>query len=227
MTRGLQGFGGDASEALSSMGAEIATIRETLSAWESAIYTLGADFGGIAAPPAEAAAPAAAADADGGGADGGGGGRAPAYIPGAGGATATPWCGGVCAGGSDRAPGSGVPLTPRLTPTRRRGGGGGFGRSKVEWRPPTFSSLDSLAAWAAQHDMISSDEDDAHDSDAAATAAKASWDAEAPGGDPLAPTPPLHLRAPKPKFRIPSSEAGRAFRAAKAMAAASPAALGL
>ena len=28
MTRGLQGFGGDASEALSSMGAEIATIRE-------------------------------------------------------------------------------------------------------------------------------------------------------------------------------------------------------
>ena len=75
--------------------------------------------------------------------------------------------------------------------------------------------------------MLSSDEDDAHDSDAAATAAKASWDAEAPGGDPLAPTPPLHLRAPKPKFRIPSSEAGRAFRAAKAMAAASPAALGL
>ena len=73
MTRGLQGFGGDASEALSSMGAEIATIRETLSAWESAIYTLGADFGGIAAPPAEATAPAAAADADGGGADGGGG----------------------------------------------------------------------------------------------------------------------------------------------------------
>ena len=133
----------------------------------------------------------------------------------------------MCAGGSDRAPGSGVPLTPRLTPPRRRGGGGGFGRSKVEWRPPTFSSLDSLAAWAAQHDMLSSDEDDAHDSDAAATAAKASWDAEAPGGDPLAPTPPLHLRAPKPKFRIPSSEAGRAFRAAKAMAAASPAALGL
>ena len=74
VTRGLQGFGGDASEALSSMGAEIATIRETLSAWESAIYTLGADFGGMGAAPAEAAAPAAAADADGGGADGGGGG---------------------------------------------------------------------------------------------------------------------------------------------------------
>ena len=55
------------------MGAEIATIRETLSAWESAIYTLGADFGGIAAAPAEAAAPAAAADGDGGDGDGGGG----------------------------------------------------------------------------------------------------------------------------------------------------------
>ena len=69
-----------------------------------------------------------------------------AYIPGAGGATATPWCGGVCAGGSEpRAGRAASPTSPRLVGTRRRGGGGARldGARSSGARPPSRLSTRS------------------------------------------------------------------------------------